>query len=267
MTRENEQEPLEDIVFLDSTVWASGSYPELPSGNKRLQAQGRMSYRDFSVVLVKLGELALNGITITRNEPAKDTETPVVSFGVVHKTPVPYEVKPRWRHVFPGVVCKWENKSKSECTRPECPNFPFYDKTCGAGVYPDYYGTDFVPEGKSVVVWGRRFRYTVQFNCFGKTSTEADDAADAFEEFMFAFTGVLKYKGACEILYNERLIDESVKKWREDIYARSIRYIITLEDLYTREFPIMKHFDVVLSEAMRQDPSPVALFNAVITIT
>jgi len=239
-------------------------YPKL-TPKQRVQAEGSASFEDFLEMLVELGKKALPGVIITEEDPDPKTETPVVTVEVVHETPVPGEVKPRIRDTFPTYKCQHQDMSLV-CRREVCTNYPQWEKTCGQKFYPPS-ASEFSPEGESVVVWGQRLDTLVQFNCWGMTPPEAGRLAARFKRFMFTYTGVFRLKGVSDILYSERLRDRTVTKWRDDIFARSLRYRMVFEDLYVQEYEVIRRIAVELSESMRPIVEDgVSFFSGRITI-
>ena len=226
------------------------SYSESPARGSRVLNDGNASYEDFLEILVKLGTKALPGVVITEESPDEATKTPVVAVGVIHETPLPNEIKPRPRSTVQDIVCNNQDLSL-ECRKEICTNYPYWRETCGQRLYP-HDASQFRPKGQAVVIWGQRFRNTVQFDCWGETSTEADRLARRFKKFMFTYTGVFRQLGVGDIIYLERLRDARVTKWREDIYARSLRYTIIFEDLFIQEYEVIQRIAVELSADMRQ---------------
>jgi len=215
----------------------------------RVRAEGNLTFDEFAELLVTLGKQALPDVLITADDPDVNTKTPVVTFGIIHEAPFPSEVKPRIRDTFDELRCTKQDKS-GVCTDVSCTNHPYWNQTCGHGTYPPD-ASRFDPEGKSVVVWGQRFKTVVQFNCWDKSGTAADKLTRRFKEFMFTYTGVFKLKGVAEILFQERLTDRLVTKWQDDVFSRSLRYMFHFEELYVQQYDVIRQIIVQLSDYMR----------------
>jgi len=232
-----------------------------PTGKKqRVRAQGNLSYDGFLEVLVQLGKQALPGVLITEKDPDPNTNTPVITVEIVHETPWHGEIKARIRDIFPDLHCEHQDEAFLVCNQVKCSNYPYWEETCAQCVYPPD-ASMFRPVGESVVVWGQRFDTQVQFNCWGDTGPEASALATRFKRFMFTYTGVFKLQGVAEILYQERLRDRTVTQWRNDITSRSLRYLMTFEELYIQEYAVIRDIAVGLSERMRQVVENSVLFN------
>jgi hypothetical protein len=81
----------------------------------------------------------------------------------------------------------------------------------------------------SIEIWYQRFDNLVQFDCWDKDPADAIRLVNWFEEFMRIFTGTLKYNGVQEIWYWDRRDHEASERWREDITAQTVRYVMRTE--------------------------------------
>jgi len=236
--------------------------PVMPQ--ERVRADGSASYDDFAEMLVELGKQVLPDVIVTEEDPKSDTTTPVVTFEVIHEAPIKTEVKPRPRETFQDIVCIRQNAS-FECQEKRCSNYPYWQGTCGQRIYPPD-ASHFRPEGKAYLVWGQVLTNVIQFNCWGHTGPESSRLARRFRDFMFMITGVLKQRGVKEVMYLERLKDQTVTKWRDDITSRSLRYRVDLEDLFVQEYGVISKLQMVLSESMRDMYENTYLFSCVASV-
>lgn len=85
--------------------------------------------------------------------------------------------------------------------------------------------------GHTIEVYAHRFDLLVEFSCYTTDNRSADLLADWFEDFMRQYTWVLKLNGVQEILYWQRLRDETVTKWRQDLKSRSVQYFFRIEEI------------------------------------
>jgi hypothetical protein len=85
--------------------------------------------------------------------------------------------------------------------------------------------------GQIFDVWAQWFDYLVEFTCFATDNYVADLLADWLEDFVRQYTWVLKLNGVAEILFERRLRDTAVTKWRQDLISRTVQYYFRLEDL------------------------------------
>jgi hypothetical protein len=83
----------------------------------------------------------------------------------------------------------------------------------------------------TISVYGQSFDNIVQFDCWSNFHAEANTLIFWFEDFMDLYTKVLKINGVQEILYWQRLRDQTVERWRDDIDNRTIRYYFKTEKL------------------------------------
>jgi hypothetical protein len=86
--------------------------------------------------------------------------------------------------------------------------------------------------GQIFDVWAQWFDYLVEFTCFATDNYVADLLADWLEDFVRQYTWVLKLNGVAEILFERRLRDTAVTKWRQDLISRTVQYYFRLEDLF-----------------------------------
>jgi len=219
-----------------------------PRIKDRVRAKGSVSYEDFAELLVELGKKVMPDVLITEEDPKPDVKTPVVTFEVIHETPIRTEVKPRPRDTFPESVCANQN-ANLVCAQSLCDNYPNWADTCGRRIYP-YDASYYRPEGKAYMVWGQVMTATVQFNCWGSTGPEAVRLSTRFRDFVFTYTGVLKQLGVREIIFLERLRDRTITKWRDNLFSRSLRYKMDFEYLYVQEYDVISKIVVELSPAM-----------------
>jgi len=230
----------------------------------RVRSLGSATYEDFAEMLVRLGKSFLADVVITEEDPKKDTKTPVVVFGTIHEAPIRTEIKPRIRDTFKEILCVNQNKGL-ECTEPRCSNYPYWQETCGRQAYVSD-ASKFRPEGKAFVVWGQVLTCQVQFDCWGATGPEAVKLSRRFRDFLFTVTGVLKQRGVKEIIFLERLRDRTITTWRENVFSRSLRYRIDIEELYVQEYGIISRIETVLSEQMRSFIEREYLFTGVVAV-
>ncbi len=97
-----------------------------------------------------------------------------------------------------------------------------------------------------VMVLGQWFDNLLQFDCWAKTNSRADDLIEWFEDFMYRYTWVWKKNGVNEILYWMRTQDEEVSKWRNDLSARTVLYYFKTEKIVTIREHDFKQLDLYI---------------------
>ena len=97
-----------------------------------------------------------------------------------------------------------------------------------------------------ICVLGQWFDNIIQFDCWAKTNNRADSLIEWFEDFMYKYTWVWKKNGVNEILYWMRMQDEEVRKWRNDLSARSVLYYFKTEKIVTVREHDFKQIDMYL---------------------
>jgi hypothetical protein len=95
--------------------------------------------------------------------------------------------------------------------------------------------TDIQEPTKKFNVFSQWYDNDVQFDCWTKTSTEADQLMAYFDDFMRKHRWVWRRNGVVQILYGQQYRDTEVTKWRNDITERSVKYFIRTEYLDTEE--------------------------------
>lgn len=83
----------------------------------------------------------------------------------------------------------------------------------------------------TVTVWGQWFDNLVQFDCWSTNNQEANALIYWLEDFMDLYTRVLKINGVQEVLYWQRLQDQTIERWRSDIDNRTIQFFFRTERL------------------------------------
>jgi len=83
----------------------------------------------------------------------------------------------------------------------------------------------------SLEVYGQWFDNLVQFDCWSNSNHEANALIAWFEDFMDLYSSVLTQNGVPLSLYWERLQDQTIERWRDDIDNRTIRWYFRTEKL------------------------------------
>jgi|GEM_PF-6035414 len=86
-------------------------------------------------------------------------------------------------------------------------------------------------EGEIIQMYGQWFDNLVQFDCWCKTNKEAVALIKWFEDFMYQYTGLFMKYGLQQMIYWERIIDDTITSWKSSIAVRSVRYGIRTEKL------------------------------------
>ena len=85
-------------------------------------------------------------------------------------------------------------------------------------------------DGEDYVIGAQRFQNVVTFTVFTETNPrEAEEIAEAFEDFMLAITPALKELGISEILYARRLPDHEQNRPGQGVIKRAVSYMVTTE--------------------------------------
>lgn len=74
----------------------------------------------------------------------------------------------------------------------------------------------------------------VQFDCWTRTNTTAEELVTWFEAYMDTYIRVFLYNGVMQCFFWERLSDELVTRWRNDIVNRTIRYYVRTQSISNR---------------------------------
>ena len=87
-------------------------------------------------------------------------------------------------------------------------------------------------EEEGVEVYRHAFEYILQFDIFASSYATANKVLKDFEELMYDYTGYVKSRGVNELLYDQRLTDESNVQYREKYSVRSVRYILRIDKIF-----------------------------------
>lgn len=85
-----------------------------------------------------------------------------------------------------------------------------------------------------IEVYGQWFDNLVQYDCWSNSNQEANALIAWFEDFMELYTPILRQNGVNQMLYWERLQDQTIERWRNDIDNRTIRWFFRTEKLRVR---------------------------------
>ena len=182
----------------------------------RLRAEQSISFDEFIELLVKLVEKALyedqvkmspdEGATI--NDRDRPINNPYIFFKIISGKTI-NSIKPRLM----------------ENTIRRAPGHPEYR--------PDnkYPGKENIEE-EGVEVYRHAFEYVLQFDIFASSYATANKVLKDFEELMYDYTGYVKSRGVNELLYDQRLTDESNVQYREKYSVRSVRYILRIDKIF-----------------------------------
>lgn len=96
----------------------------------------------------------------------------------------------------------------------------------------------------TVTVYGQVFDNIVQFDAWSDNNQEASALVAWFEDFMDLYTNVLRRNGVVEVLYWQRLVDEKIERWRNDIDNRTIQYYFRTEKLKVDRTANLRKLDV-----------------------
>lgn len=182
----------------------------------RLRAEQSISFDEFIELLVKLVEKALyedqvkmspdEGATI--NDRDKPINNPYIFFKIISGKTI-NSIKPRLM----------------ENTIRRAPGHPEYR--------PDNkYPVKENIEEEGVEVYRHAFEYILQFDIFASSYATANKVLKDFEELMYDYTGYVKSRGVNELLYDQRLTDESNVQYREKYSVRSVRYILRIDKIF-----------------------------------
>ena len=182
----------------------------------RLRAEQSISFDEFIELLVKLVEKALyedqvkmspdEGATI--NDRDKPINNPYIFFKIISGKTI-NSIKPRLM----------------ENTIRRAPGHPEYRPD---NKYP--VKENIAEEG--VEVYRHAFEYILQFDIFASSYATANKVLKDFEELMYDYTGYVKSRGVNELLYDQRLTDESNVQYREKYSVRSVRYILRIDKIF-----------------------------------
>lgn len=103
-------------------------------------------------------------------------------------------------------------------------------------------------EDGAVEIRGQWFDNLVQFDCWTRSNTEADELIEWFEEFMILYTFFFKgYAGIQEMLYYRggrftfgTTEDEAMVRWRNPYKVRSCTYYFRTEKLWLLDYNLIK---------------------------
>lgn len=182
----------------------------------RLRAEQSISFDEFIELLVKLVEKALyedqvkmspdEGATI--NDRDRPINNPYIFFKIISGKTI-NSIKPRLM----------------ENTIRRAPGHPEYR--------PDNkYPVKENIEEEGVEVYRHAFEYVLQFDIFASSYATANKVLKDFEELMYDYTGYVKSRGVNELLYDQRLTDESNVQYREKYSVRSVRYILRIDKIF-----------------------------------
>lgn len=96
-------------------------------------------------------------------------------------------------------------------------------------------------------VYGQWFDNLVQFDCWSPSNQVANALIAWFEDFMELYTPTMKQNGVAEMLYWERLQDQTIERWRNDIDNRTIRWYFRTEKLRVSRQRLFRRFTFRLS--------------------
>lgn len=199
-----------------SVVNASGRLMNNRRRVDRLRAEQSISFDEFIELLVKLVEKALyedqvkmspdEGATI--NDRDRPINNPYIFFKIISGKTI-NSIKPRLM----------------ENTIRRAPGHPEYR--------PDNkYPVKENIEEEGVEVYRHAFEYVLQFDIFASSYATANKVLKDFEELMYDYTGYVKSRGVNELLYDQRLTDESNVQYREKYSVRSVRYILRIDKIF-----------------------------------
>lgn len=182
----------------------------------RLRAEQSISFDEFIELLVKLVEKALyedqvkmspdEGATI--NDRDKPINNPYIFFKIISGKTI-NSIKPR---LMENIIRR-------------APGHPEYR--------PDNkYPVKENIEEEGVEVYRHAFEYILQFDIFASSYATANKVLKDFEELMYDYTGYVKSRGVNELLYDQRLTDESNVQYREKYSVRSVRYILRIDKIF-----------------------------------
>lgn len=111
----------------------------------------------------------------------------------------------------------------------------------------------------TITVYGQYFDNIVQFDAWSDNNQEASALVAWFEDFMDLYTNVLRRNGVVEVLYWQRLVDEKIERWRNDIDNRTIQYYFRTEKLKVDRSSNFRKFDIRV--IVSHDPSTTLLYG------
>jgi hypothetical protein len=106
-----------------------------------------------------------------------------------------------------------------------------------------------LPQEGAAEVWSDDRMYTVQFNCWSLTNAGAEDLAEEIERFILQYAGIFKSYGVQQIVFDQRLIDGSLKPPNERLLSRSLRFSLVISNIWVKRIPVLDKIKVELSAA------------------
>jgi len=151
---------------------------------------------------------------------AEQVKKKIITWGVVRKEPgtvggPPFrgtqEIKPRNREF----VAIFENDIKKYIGPNAAPSFiAKYGKLM-----------------KFVEIKGQVFDNLVQYNIWSKSNYEVEQMCDWFEEYMLTYTGMFREAGIVEMVFWNRIRDDTIIQIKNGYHVRSLLYYIRTEKL------------------------------------
>lgn len=177
---------------------------------ERLRAKKSISFDEFIETLTKLVEKAFveDGVKMSPDEGAmiKDREQqinhPYIFFKIVSAFPQ--------KNLKPHLV---EEKIRKPETKDDM--YPVRDNV----------------EEEAIETWRHPFEYTIQFDIFAADYRTANRVLNEFESLMIDYTGYLKENGVRELLYKDRLTDDTMVEFRERYSIRTVRYTLLIDKM------------------------------------
>lgn len=102
-----------------------------------------------------------------------------------------------------------------------------------------------------VKIFGQKFEYVTHFEVLADTAKGAEKLAEEFKKFMFEFTGYFEQQGVVDIIFRQRVINESLIE--QGMYGYRLTYLVTLENLIEIHSANINKVDVTLTRINKLD--------------
>lgn len=227
--------------FPTSSNWSRyGAYaPLVASGYERVTPEGvkevytgSLSYLEFIALVKKLWEETHPQIPIFPTTVARDTSTIFEGDTITSNS----FGGPNYKGKYPAVIAYSLELRKTHTIDPK----------------PRMRHRVNVDDSNSITVYGQKFQNIVSFTVMSKvgtlydadptsisgdidTSVLCDQIIEEFENFMVEFTPIFKACGVSDLVYSRRVSDSEINREGNDVYKRSVMYMLTTEKTYAVE--------------------------------
>ncbi len=105
-----------------------------------------------------------------------------------------------------------------------------------------------------IEVYGQWYDNLVQFDCWSTDNSEANRLVVWFEDFMELYTPQLRTNGASQILFWERMRDQTIERWRDDIDNRTTVYYMRTQKIRTRRLRTFRKYNFKIQIGTSDNP-------------